>query len=104
MSAPDLEHLEVESAQRELQFKGPLEVLPDAEAGDSTSDQENRGFVHILDAIHKEQLKKRRQKRKSQRHMYSKGSQVERAIQRYIRLSDAESSSQLKGSRFNKTF
>ena len=64
-SAPDLEHLEVESAKLDEKLKGTAEVSPDSESGDSTAEQENRGFVHILDVIQKEELKKLKTTRKN---------------------------------------
>jgi hypothetical protein len=101
-SAPDLEHLEIESAKIDEKLKGTTEVLPDAESGDATSDQENRGFVHILDVIKKEELKKRHSKSKSKEIMYTKGAEQQRALIKYSSLNDTQAVIDTKGAGLDK--
>ncbi|NQZ00362.1 MAG: hypothetical protein HRT45_06790 [Bdellovibrionales bacterium] len=101
-SAPDLEHLEVESAKLDEKLKGTAEVSPDSESGDSTAEQENRGFVHILDVIQKEELKKRHSKARTKEVLYAKKGEQKRAVLKYSSLEDTDNVLDSKGAQINK--
>ncbi|MEO0335435.1 MAG: hypothetical protein AAF202_03525 [Pseudomonadota bacterium] len=101
-SAPDLEHLEVESARLDEKLKATSEVSPDAKSGDSTAEKENRGFIHIIDVIQKEEMKKRKARMRSKDLLYAKGSSQHRVALRYESLDDTDDALESKGSHINK--
>lgn len=101
-TAPDLEHLEVESSKIDQKLKSTAEVAPDAESGDATADQQNRGFVHILDVIQKEEMKKRNAKMRTKELLYSKSGEKHRAALKYVSLDDRAELLDSKGSSLDK--
>lgn len=98
----DLPDLDLETNEVREKTKGTSAVEPDAESGDPTSEQENRGFVHILDVIAKEQQKKAKKKARSKQQMYAKDGENDRMIQAYHSLDETDDVLESKGAQINK--
>ena len=98
----DLPDLDLETDEVREKTKGTSAVEPDAESGDATAEQENRGFVHILDVIAKEERKKAKRSSRSKEHLYAKGNEGSRAIEAYNSLDDTNDALETKGAQINK--
>lgn len=103
VSKRDLEDAEEVSEQITTDALTLGEIDPDSEAGDSTDDQENRGFVQILDFMEQEKHRRFSKKSRNQQVLYSKDRLVEKAIGKYNNLDSLEAQLETHGLQLDKS-
>lgn len=79
--------------------KATSDVKPDAEADDSTQDQDNRGFIQILDYMARED--KKRKKKSAHQILFDDNRKKERVIMKYHSLDHFEDDQNEKGKVLN---
>ena len=83
--------------------QGTGEVEAEAAADDSTQDQENRGFIQIIDFIDRLEKKHKGHKRRKRNIMSLSENSLERAIFKYNQLNHTEEDLEDKGRLLNKS-
>ncbi|MCB0407288.1 MAG: hypothetical protein KDD34_03730 [Bdellovibrionales bacterium] len=83
--------------------QGTGEVEAEAATDDSTQDQENRGFIQVIDFIDQLKKKHKGQMRQKRNIMFSRESSLERAIFKYNQLIHIEEDLEDKGRLLNKS-
>ncbi len=94
---PDIDNITDEITESSKATSG---VKPDAEADDSTQDQDNRGFIQILDYMARQEKKKQRE---SAHHiLFNDSRKRERVILKYHSLNHFEDDLAERGQVLNK--
>lgn len=93
---PDIENITDEIVESS---KATSSIKPDAEADDSTQDQDNRGFVQILDYLARQE--KKNKKKSSHQILFNDNRKRERVILKYHSLNHFEEDLSEKGKVLN---